>query len=126
MDVSKVDVKGFPIAGQVRALFVITKLRDPLKAPEATTAMNHRSHKTLKGMRPSSLSGPLNGLNAILSLVQPLDRYRGPSAIESAIGRPYLALTRMKMQVGVLNRLVRNRAAIVSKTFLKQARKKTQ
>ena len=34
------------------------------------------------------LSGPLNRLNAILSLLQPLDRYRTPSAIGSAIGRP--------------------------------------
>ena len=32
------------------------------------------------------LSGPLNRLNAILSLHQPLDRYRTPSAIGSAIG----------------------------------------
>ena len=36
----------------------------------------------------SQLSGPLNRLNAILSLLQPLDRYRTPSAIGSAIGRP--------------------------------------
>ena len=36
----------------------------------------------------SRLSGPLNQLNAILSLLQPLDRYRTPSAIGSAIGRP--------------------------------------
>ena len=35
----------------------------------------------------SQLSGPLNRLNAILSLLHPLDRYRTPSAIESAIGR---------------------------------------
>ena len=35
-----------------------------------------------------ALSGPLNRLNAILSLLQPLDRYRTPSAIGSAIGRP--------------------------------------
>ena len=34
------------------------------------------------------LSGPLDRLNAILSLLQPLDRYRAPSAIGSAIGRP--------------------------------------
>ena len=34
------------------------------------------------------LSVPLNRLNAILSLLHPLDRYRTPSAIESAIGRP--------------------------------------
>ena len=34
------------------------------------------------------LSGPLNRLNAILSLLHPLDRYRTPSAIGSVIGRP--------------------------------------
>ena len=34
------------------------------------------------------LSGPLDRLNAILSLLQALDRYRAPSAIGSAIGRP--------------------------------------
>ena len=33
------------------------------------------------------LSGPLNRLNAILSLLHPLGRYRTPSAIGSAIGR---------------------------------------
>ena len=33
------------------------------------------------------LSGPLDRLNAILSLLQPLDRYRAPSATGSAIGR---------------------------------------
>ena len=38
--------------------------------------------------RVETLSGPLNRLNAILSLLQPLDRYRTPSAIGSAIGRP--------------------------------------
>ena len=57
------------------------------------------------------LSGPLNRLNAILSLLQPLDRYRTPSAIGSAIGRPYLALSRIHVQVGVLNRLVLNHIA---------------
>ena len=55
------------------------------------------------------LSGPLNRLNAILSLLQPLDRYRAPSAIGSAIGRPYLALSRFRPQLGVLNRPVLNR-----------------
>ena len=34
------------------------------------------------------LSGPLNRLNAVLSLLQPLDRYRTHSAIGSAIGKP--------------------------------------
>ena len=57
----------------------------------------------------AKLSGPLNRLNAILSLIQPLDRYRTPSAIGIAIGRPYLALARIQTQVGVLNRLVLNR-----------------
>ena len=42
-------------------------------------------------------------LNAILSLLQPLDRYRTPSAIGSAIGRPhispYLALSRIQTQL---------------------------
>ena len=37
------------------------------------------------------LGGPLDRLNAILSLLHPLDRYRAPSAIGGAIGRPYLA-----------------------------------
>ena len=36
----------------------------------------------------SHLSGPLNRLNALLSLLHPLDRYSTPSAIGSAIGRP--------------------------------------
>ena len=56
------------------------------------------------------LSGPLNRLNAILSLLQPLDRYRAPSALESAIGealsRP---ISHPHTVVGVLNRLVLNR-----------------
>ena len=55
------------------------------------------------------LSGPLNRLNAILSLLHPLDRYRALSAIGSAIGRPYLALSRFHAQLGVLNRPVLNR-----------------
>ena len=38
------------------------------------------------------LGGPLSCLNAILSLLHPLDRYRNHSAIGIAIGRPYLAL----------------------------------
>ena len=37
------------------------------------------------------LSGPLDRLNAILSLLQPLDRYRAPSAIGSAIGMPHIS-----------------------------------
>ena len=52
-----------------------------------------------------ALSGPLNWLNAILALLRPLDRYRAPSVIESAMRRPCLALARINTQVGVLNRL---------------------
>ena len=36
----------------------------------------------------SDFSGPLNRLNALLSLLHPLDHYRTPSVIGSAIGRP--------------------------------------
>ena len=80
------------------------------------------------------LSGPLKWLNAILSLLQPLDRYRTPSAIGSAIGRPLSRpISHPNTVVGVLNRPVLNRlggstasdsGAIVSKTPLKQARSK--
>ena len=74
----------------------------------------HRKHcytETPLGSHPRSqvsqnLSGPLNRLNAIPSLLHPLDGYRTPSAIGSAIGRPYLALSRFRAQLGVLNRLV--------------------
>ena len=60
-------------------------------------------------LKMAFLSGPLNWLNAILSLLHPLDRYRIPPAIVSAIGRPYLTLSRIHTQVGVLNRLILNR-----------------
>ena len=57
-------------------------------------------------VKGEALSGPLNRLNAILSLLHPLACYRTPSAIGSAIGRPHLALSRMHAQVGVLDCLV--------------------
>ena len=77
------------------------------------------------------LTGPHIRLNAILSLLQPLDRYRNLSAIRSVIARPYLALSRIHAQVGVLNRLVLNRlgaqprdsGAIVAKTPFKTSAK---
>ena len=72
-----------------------------------------RSSEKKKALNPRDatlvLSGPLNRLNAALSLLQPLDRYRNPSAIGSAIGRAYLALCRFRAQLGALNRLVLNR-----------------
>ena len=78
-----------------------------------------------------SLSGPLNRLNAILSLLHPLNRKGTLSAMGSAIGSPYLALSRIHTQVAVFNRLVPNRlqeprdsGAIVSKTTLKHSRNK--
>ena len=64
---------------------------------------------SMSGLGSLPLSGPLNRLNAILSLLQSLDRYRTHSAIGNAIGRPYLALSRIHAQVGFLNRLVLNR-----------------
>ena len=56
------------------------------------------------------LSASLNRLNAILSLLQHPDRYRTLSAMGSAIGRPYLALSRIPTQAGVLNCLVLKRS----------------
>ena len=82
----------------------------PRQHPKATHYVSQRSSASPRvSMLYQVLSGPLNRLNAILSLLHPLDRYRKPSAIGSAIGRPYLALSRIKMKVGVLNRLVLNR-----------------
>ena len=54
------------------------------------------------------LSGPRSRLNAMLSLLDPLNRYRTPFAIGSVCvcGRPYLALSPIHTQVGVLNRLI--------------------
>ena len=52
------------------------------------TSQKSRTELLMYLMFSRTLSGPLNRLNAILSLLQPLDRYRAPSAIGSAIGRP--------------------------------------
>ena len=86
-------------------------------------------------MRFQPLSGPLNRLNAIQSLLHPLDRYRTPPfAIGSAIGRP---LSRpishpntggspqppRSKPLGGLNRAI-VLLSIASKTSLKQARNK--
>ena len=51
----------------------------------------------MKDTPPKTLSGPLDRLNAILSLLQPLDRYRATCAIGSAIGR---ALSRPNPRTG--------------------------
>ena len=51
-------------------------------------ACGESSEVAKKSVSARPLSGPLNRLNAILSLLHPLDRYRTPSAIGSAIGRP--------------------------------------
>ena len=84
---------------------------------------NHYTHKIL--------SGPLDRLNAILSLLQPLDRYRAPSAIGSAIGRP-LSRPISHPRTGrspqpprskpLRGAQPRDSGAIVSQTPLKQAR----
>ena len=59
----------------------------------------------IRGWMLVALSGSPNRLNAVLSLLHPLDRYGTPSAIGSAIGR---ALSRIRTQVGFLNGLVLN------------------
>ena len=79
------------------------------------------------------LSGPLNRLNAILSLLHPLDRYRSHPAIGSAIGRP-LSRPISHPNTGGSPQPPRSKplggaqprasGAIVSKTPLKQARNK--
>ena len=76
------------------------------------------------------LRGPLDRLNAILSLLQPLDRYRAPSAIGSAIGRP-LSRPISHPRTGkspqpphskpLRGAQPRDSGAIVSQTTLKQA-----
>ena len=58
-------------------------------------------HSQFRTPNPLGLSGPLDRLNAILSLLQPLNRYGAPSAIGSAIKGPYLALSRIHAQVGI-------------------------
>ena len=79
----------------------------------------------------SRLSGPLDRLNAILSLLQPIDRFRAPSAIGSAIGRP-LSRPISHPRTGrspqpprskpLRGAQPRDSGAIVSQTSLKQAR----
>ena len=78
------------------------------------------------------LSGPLNRLNATLPLQHPLNRDTTTSATGSAIVRPYLALSLIHMQVGLLNRLVltfwatqpRNSGATMSDNPCKQEQNK--
>ena len=102
--------------------------RKPPKSSSSTTS----GHQLWWATPCGKLSGPLNWLNAALSLLQPLDCCRTPSAIGSAIWGPCLALSRIHTQVGALNRLVLNRlgaqpresGAIVSKTPWKQAQNK--
>ena len=77
------------------------------------------------------LSGPLDRLNAILSLLQPLNRYRAPSAIGSAIGRPLSRpishpckgrSSQPPHSKPLRGAQPRDSGAIVSQTPLKQAR----
>ena len=68
------------------------------------------------------LRGPLDWLNAILSLLQPLDRYRTLSVIGSAIGRPLSRPISHPNTGG--SPQPRDSGAIVSKAPLKEARNK--
>ena len=64
-------------------------LQKMLVPPRAQNKTNKRSIFSFRNFWIlRGLSGPLDRLNAIQSLLQPLDRYRTPSAIGSAIGRP--------------------------------------
>ena len=104
----------------------LTSGRNSLKS--CVSSVTGRSPAGLK----RRLSGPLNRLNAILSLIHPLDRYRTPSAIGSAIG---VALSRPISHARAgrssqpprskpLKRLNSAIVAVVSKTPLKQSRNK--
>ena len=102
------DVTSFPHIKQDPPDWRVQSEQSPWKQAllGAERAKSLKKSRTL-GCREGNilLSGPLNRLNATLSLLLPLDRYRTPSAIGSAIGRP---LSCIQTQVGVLNRLVLN------------------
>ena len=80
--------------------------------PQPLSVPAHRQQSTALSppiLNEHPLSGPLNRLNAILSLLQPLDRYRTPLCDrecdwDAPISHP-------KTEVVVLNRLVLNRLA---------------
>ena len=76
--------------------------------------------------KTTQLSGPLNRLNAILSLLQPLDRYRIGSATGRALSRPISHPHAGGSSQPALPKSAqpRDSGAIVSQTPLKQARNK--
>ena len=87
----------------------VAQTKAHFSSPTSSRTFQHGvCKKSRKGRKNPDLSGPLNRLNAILSLLHPLDRYRTPSVIVSAVRRPYLALSRIHAEVGLLNRLVLN------------------
>ena len=79
-------------------------------SPVTSQGCRNKSSATAQATKTTalSLSGPLDRLSAFLSPLHPLNRYRTPSAIGSAIERPYLALSCIPTQAGVLNRFVLN------------------
>ena len=99
VDVSKVDVKGFPNFEDAKSIKNTSQLSGPVLR-----------HTARLSQRYPPLSGPLNRLNAILFLLEPLDRYRTPLCDkEVRLGGPYVAVSRIQTQVGVLNHFVLNR-----------------
>ena len=79
----------------VDTLLRLSLLRLPMrKITQTGSNLRKSTQKRMTGFlnffedKGTPLSGPLNRLNAILSLLHPLDRYRTHSAIGSAIGRP--------------------------------------
>ena len=95
----------------------------------STSIQDHKM--STQGVFFSDFREPLDRLNVILSLLQPLDRYRAPSAIGSAIGRP-LSRPISHPRTGrspqpprskpLRGAQPRDSGAIVSQTPLKQAR----
>ena len=122
---------------------VVRDLLPSLSRPSKCSVHRHGSSKTLvqvivvdlpgNSATRQELSGPLNRLNAILSLLHPLNRYRTPSAIGSAIGRP-LSRPISRPNTGgspqpprskpLRGAQPRDGGAIVSQTPLEQARNK--
>ena len=83
-------VRNFRISHQNPCLQALFKLFSTKCLAIALSSRNKGCCKGSLGsvIDPIELSGPFDRLNAILSLLHPLDRYRTPSAIGSAIGRP--------------------------------------
>ena len=80
--------KGLGLVASVLFQIDLSNLTEKLRTREMRKKAKFDPTKAPTRVPTRVLSGPLNRLNAILSLLHPLDRYRTPSAIGNAIGRP--------------------------------------